>query len=219
MIKGENMIKAILFDFWGTLVENGVWSPTKQVQRILNIKLNFPEYVVRMEKAMMTKPFDSLTAAFNAIGEEFSIKIDERQMEELIGLWNKNWMLAKPYLETKETLESLQKRYDLILVSNTNSLGINNVLDKFDLGKYFKRTFLSCDLGLIKTDSKFFEKVLSKLKLQPQEVVMVGDSVQSDMKAAKDAGIKGILIDRRNSREYEYRITNLKQITEVILNE
>ena len=56
------MTKIILLDFWGTLVENGVWSPTKQVRNILGIRMPFPEYVVRMERSMMTKEFSSLKA-------------------------------------------------------------------------------------------------------------------------------------------------------------
>ena len=49
------MVKAVIFDFWGTLMENGVWSPIKQVQQILQIDLPFSEYVGRMEQAMMTE--------------------------------------------------------------------------------------------------------------------------------------------------------------------
>ena len=51
------MVKAIIFDFWGTLVENGVWSPIKQVKQILDIDVPFSEYVVRMEKAMIPALF------------------------------------------------------------------------------------------------------------------------------------------------------------------
>ena len=68
------MVKAILFDFWGTLVENGVHSPIKQVKNILNIRLPFSEYVIRMEKAMMTQEFSSLKDAFIAVGKEFNIE-------------------------------------------------------------------------------------------------------------------------------------------------
>ena len=41
------MVKAILFDFWGTLVENGVRSPVKQVKWILMLKdMDFSEYII-----------------------------------------------------------------------------------------------------------------------------------------------------------------------------
>ena len=52
---GEEMVKAILFDFWGTLMEQGVRSPIQHVKNALQIDLPFSEYVVRMERAMMTE--------------------------------------------------------------------------------------------------------------------------------------------------------------------
>ena len=88
------MIKAIIFDFWGTLVENGVRSPTKQVQEILQIRVPFSEYVTRMENAMMTRQFSSLRDAFENLCVEFKIHPESQQIEELVGMWNKSWMLA-----------------------------------------------------------------------------------------------------------------------------
>ena len=46
------MLKAIIFDFWGTLVETGTSSPIRQVKDILRLRLSFPAYVTRMEEAM-----------------------------------------------------------------------------------------------------------------------------------------------------------------------
>src|SRR3989344_5406856 len=149
------MVKAIIFDFWGTLVENGVWSPIKQVQQILNINMPFSEYVGRMEQAMMTQKFDSLREAFEAVCEEFKVECNEEKMEALIGMWNKSWMLAKPYEEVQEELRKLKEEYKLILVSNPDNFSINQVLDKFQLREYFDYVFLSYEAGLLKTDPKF----------------------------------------------------------------
>ena len=154
------MVKAILFDFWGTLVENGVWSPLKQVKTILNIRLPFPEYVVRLERAMMTRPFGALKDAFHSVCNEFNINCDQVTIEELIGMWNKSWMLAKPYEETEEVLTKLKKEYKLILVSNTDNIGVDKVLEKYNLRRFFDHIFLSYDVGLLKTDPSFFKKVL-----------------------------------------------------------
>ena len=78
--------------------------------------------------------------------------------------------------------------------------------------KYFDEITLSCDTGLLKSDKKAFGNILKKLKIKKTEVVMVGDSVESDIKGAENAGIKGILIDRRGRQEYEGKISSLKEI-------
>jgi len=40
----------------------------------------------------------------------------------------------------------------------------------------------------------------------------VGDSIQSDMMAAKRLEIKGVLVDRRNSRDFDIKIKNLNEL-------
>ena len=210
------MVKAIIFDFWGTLVENGVWSPVKQVKNILNLKLPFPEYIVRMERAMMTSKFNELKEAFENICKEFSIEPKKEKIEELIGIWNKSWLLAQPYQELEEVLTKLKEKYQIILVSNTDCFSVNKVLEKFALEKFFDKTYFSYELGLIKTDKSFFEQVIKDLGLTVNDCVMVGDSVQSDIMAAKNIGMKAVLIDRRNSRDYHPKIKSLRELEKVL---
>lgn len=209
------MIKAILFDFWGTLAENGVKSPIKQVKNILNIDLPFSSYVVRMEKAMMASKFDSLNNAFESVFEEFGIEKNDKKIEELIGMWNKSWMLADVYDDTIKTLKALRdENFKIILISNTDMFSINNVLDKFEMRDLFDKMYFSYELGLIKTDKKFLETVLADLNLNNDDCVLVGDSLASDIKAAQNQGIKGILVDRNNRRDYSPKINKLSELKE-----
>ena len=210
------MVGTILFDFWGTLVENGVWSPIKQVKNLLRINLPFPEYVVRMEQAMMTSKFENLREAFKSICQEFDIQCDEKKLDELVGMWNKSWMLAHPYEEVKEVLEKLKGKYNLVLVSNTDAISINNVLDKFQLRPLFNKIYFSYELGLIKTNKNFFKHILNDLNIRVEDCVMVGDSVQSDIISAKKIGIKAILVDRRNSRDIHPKIKSLWELEQVL---
>ena len=210
------MGKVILFDFWGTLVENGIPSPIKQVKNVLGIYIPFSEYVKRMESAMMTKNFPSLREAFIAVCEEFKVEPTEFIIDQLIGLWNKSWMLASIYEDTEEVLADLQKDYTLVLVSNTDSFSIKNVFEKFSLGKYFTKIYFSCELGNIKTDKEFIPAILKDLNVEAKDCVFVGDSILSDMAAAKNAGIRGILIDRKNCREYEPKIISLQELKNIL---
>lgn len=207
------MTKAILFDFWGTLVEQGVRSPVKQVQEILQLELPFSEYVVRLEHVMMTRKFDELREAFIEVGREFELELSEEQLEELVGMWNKSWLLAEPYPEVEETLKELRKNYLLILVSNTDCFSVQKVMEKFKLGQLFDKTFFSYEMGLIKTDKQFFTHVLSQCGLQIDDCLMVGDSIQSDIIPAKRLGIKAVLIDRRQSRDFSPKIKDLAELS------
>lgn len=213
---GTYVTKTIIFDFWGTLVENGTWSPIKQVRNILRINDPFPEYVVRMEKAMMTSSFANLKDAFKAVAKEFNIKTNGYLLDKLVGIWNKSWMLAKPYPEVEEQLKKLQKDYQLILISNTDCFSIKNVLTKFDLQQYFNKIYFSYELGLIKTNPDFMDKILKENNLNPEDCLLVGDSIQSDIEAAKRKNIKGVLLDRKESRDFDPKIKNLKELDQYL---
>ncbi|MEK6900353.1 MAG: HAD family hydrolase, partial [Nanoarchaeota archaeon] len=118
--------------------------------------------------------------------------------------------------EVLSELESLQKKYKLILVSNTDCFSIGQVLDKFQLRNYFTDIFLSCDVGMIKTDEKFLLDVLEKAGIDAKDCVVVGDSILSDMEAAKAVDIKAVLLDRKERQHFHPKIKNLKELSPLL---
>ncbi|MCB9362725.1 HAD family hydrolase, partial [Candidatus Woesearchaeota archaeon] len=208
----------VLFDNWGTIVQNGVFpSPIKQVRYILRIHTPFPEYVHKFEKSFMTQEFENLTEAFENVIKEFELTPPRFVVDKLVGMWNKNALLAQPFEDTIPTFDLLkEKGIKIVLVSNTDRFASNQVLDKFNLKPYFDEIFLSCNEGLLKSDPELFDRVCDQLGLGKDEVLMVGDSMESDIEGAKNAGIRGILVDRKDKREYEDKVTELNQIVEYL---
>jgi 2-haloalkanoic acid dehalogenase type II len=206
------MIKAIIFDFWGTLVSTGIYSPVKQVRWILGLRMPFSEYIIKFEEAFMLKKFNSLAEAFENVCNAFDVEPNKEVIDKLIGIWNKNRLLAQPFEESVNVLEELKKNYRLTLVSNTNCFSIEPVMEKFNLRDYFDAVVLSYEVGMLKTNPKMFELVLKKLRLKKEDVVMVGDSIASDIKGAEAAGIKAVLVDRRGTRDYKNKISKLTEL-------
>jgi putative hydrolase of the HAD superfamily len=206
------MIKAIIFDLQGTLVENGVYpSPLRQVKNILRIDAPFSDFVMRFEKILMVGSFTSLKDAFSNVCEEFHLQPREYLIEKMVGLWNKNKLLTQLYPDTVPVLAELKKEYKLILIANMDCLS-KDMIDRFKLNDFFDLIVLSCDTGILKNEKGFFDDIISKFKLDPEEILMVGDSLESDIDSAKVAGIKGILIDRHNKREYDPKIVTLNEL-------
>ena len=210
------MTKTLLFDCWGTLIEQGVHSPLKQVKELLHINIPFSHYVIRIERAMMTRTFPTLKDAFLAVAKEFNLQPTEEQLDALIGMWNKSWMLAHPYEEVEEVLRELQKKYVLALVSNTENVGVEKVLEKFGLKNYFSAIFFSYQLGNLKTDRKFFYQVFDQLRVEPENCIMVGDSMQSDIIPARQLGMEAVLVDRKDQRDFPNKIKNLRELEGVL---
>ncbi|MBU1198722.1 MAG: HAD family hydrolase [Nanoarchaeota archaeon] len=211
------MIKGVIFDFWGTLVENGIFpSPVKQVRYILRVRMSFQDYILRFEDVFMAKPHENLTEAFKAVCKEFELEPRDFIIEKLVGMWNKNELLGKPFLDTIEVLKYLKKKKIKVgLISNTNET-INRVLDKFDLRQYFDAQVLSYEEGMLKTDPDLFKKLLKKLKLKSEQVVMIGDSIPTDIIGARKADVRPILLDRRNNRTFSPRIVSLRALQDLI---
>lgn len=208
------MAKAVLFDFWGTLVENGTYSPLRQTYNILRPKMKFSEFVIKTEKVLMTKPYADQATAFTEVCNALNVQPKKYLIDKLIGVWNKNKLLAKIYPDTIPMLEELKKEgYKLAIVSNSPNNNVEQVMDKFELGKYFDAVMLSWQEGCLKTDKELFEKTLKKLKVKKENALMVGDSVPTDIEGAKNAGINAILLDRKGKKEWPEKIKNLKELT------
>ena len=65
---------------------------------------------------------------------------------------------------------------------------------------------------MLKTDPKMIKKIMKELGSTKDDTILVGDSVETDMKAAEASKLKGILIDRRGRREYDNKINVLGQV-------
>jgi len=211
-------MKAIIFDLQGTLVENGVYpSPVKQVRFILGIKQSFHDYVPEFETIFMTKKYDNLTLAFRAVSEQFNINPPDYVIEKLVGIWNKNKLLSRLFPETIEVLKDLKKKYKLVLVANIDCFS-KDIIEKFSLENYFDRIYLSCDTGMLKTDPKFFITILNDMKLEKEDVLMVGDSTESDIKSASSVGINAMLVDRNNRMDYDNKVSGLIGVKDYLDN-
>lgn len=210
------MVKAIIFDLQGTLIENGVYpSPLRQVKNILRIDAPFSDFVMRFEQVLMIEKHNTLKDAFSVVCQEFHLQPREFLLEKMVGLWNKNKLLSQVFPDTLHALKELKPNYKLVLVANIDGFS-KDLVDRFKLREYFDLVVLSCDTGLLKNDKKFYKLILDKLDLTPEEVLMVGDSIESDIETAKASGIKGVLVDRHNKREYSPKIVTLNELEQYL---
>ncbi|MBD3318305.1 HAD-IA family hydrolase [Candidatus Woesearchaeota archaeon] len=206
---------ALLFDFWGTLLDHGTYSPIRQTYKIMRPRMRFGDFVPRFEQAFMTATFESQEQAFKAAAEELHVRLKPFMVDKLIGLWNKSRLLAQPYPETFTVLEDLKKEHKLVLLSNTDCF-VESVLNKFEIEKYFDLIALSYQTGLLKQDAKSFALVAKKLKMKKNDLIMIGDSMETDINGAERAGVRAILVDRRDRRAHDPKIADLTGLKEVL---
>lgn len=90
------------------------------------------------------------------------------------------------------TLEQLAERFKIGLVSDGN-----NYPERFGLGEHFSFIVFSHDYGFEKPDKRIFEIALEKAGCSPNELLHVGDSLETDICGAKSAGIKSVWLNRK----------------------
>ncbi len=98
-------------------------------------------------------------------------------------------------------LDELKPNYKLFLLSNTNSIHIeefNKIYNEKPREKpfieFFEKAYFSCEIGLRKHDAACYNWVLKKEKLISEKTIFVDDSIQN-VEAAKLTGMKTILLE------------------------
>lgn len=102
--------------------------------------------------------------------------------------------------DTLSTLEDLKKSFKLGLVSDAQRVFLDPEIEMAGLRPYLDVIVISSDHGFHKPDQRLFETALAELGLTRQQVVYVGDNVSRDVRGAKAAGLKAVLINR-NGKE------------------
>ncbi len=88
-------------------------------------------------------------------------------------------------------LDALRGRYRMIAVSNGTTVNQNKRLSASGLDRYFDKIFLSQEIGTEKPSAAFFDACFAALQdVRRNEVLIIGDSLTSDMRGGVDAGLR-----------------------------
>jgi putative hydrolase of the HAD superfamily len=160
----------------------------------------------------------------------------ERFLHPLIQVGINNSALAleigKEYLEllptrkallphAKELLDYLYPKYPLTIVSN----GFIEVqylkLKSCGIDRYFSHVVLSEAAGALKPDKRIFEYALELNKAKASETIMIGDSFESDIRGAQNAGIDQIFFHPTNEvsenfKSATYHVQRLDEVLEIL---
>jgi len=99
-----------------------------------------------------------------------------------------------------DVLQKLHGKYKLGLISNCAIPEcVWELLEKFDLRKFFDAIAISGEVNRRKPSPEIFEKALKALGVEASGAVFVGDTPSMDVKGAKAVGIRSVLIERKTS--------------------
>ncbi len=114
-----------------------------------------------------------------------------------------------------ETLDYLQDKYILHLITNGFEEVQEKKIDTTDLRKYFQTITTSEEAGVKKPDPAIFHYALSKANAVPEESLMIGDNLEVDILGAKNVGMDQMFfnVDKiPHNGEITFEISKLKEI-------
>lgn len=200
--EGKSMVKNILFDLDDTLFDFQTAERIALSKTLTDLGIEPEEAILqrysvlnqaqwkRLEQGELTLEQVKTTRyqlLFEELGVDCCPKDATARYEKYLGM-------GHYYIEgAPELLETLWGRYRMYLVSNGTPAVQRSRLKSAGIGRYFEEIFISQEIGHKKPDRSFFEYCFAHApKMRPEESVIVGDSLTSDILGGKNAGIKTV---------------------------
>lgn len=227
------MIRTILWDIDATLLD--FHAAEKQAIKTLFARFELGEctdemirryskinrsYWERLERGEVTKPqvlvgrFEDFFASERidtSIAPEFN-KAYQLSLGDTIVFCDDGYNIVK-------SLKGKVKQY---AVSNGTIVAQTKKLRLSGLGELFDGVYLSEELGVEKPNVEFFDKVFADIgPINKDEVIIVGDSLTSDMKGGNNAGIltcwyNPSKVIRNGDYKIDYEIADLHEIYDIL---
>ncbi len=191
--------KAIIFDLYGTLVDNFSSQAYDKIQEQMAKVLNIP--YPKFRQVMLETINDKSSDGYHAVEENIleicrrlSIKADTIQIERAAvphyAFSRSTLVIKSKVLEALDTLKS----DGLLLGLITNCRPpIPSAFLESPLAQYIDASIFSCEERIKKPDPRIYQIVCERLKVQPQECLYVGDGSGEELTGAAAVGMLPIL--------------------------
>lgn len=233
----KSKIRAIAFDFGGTLDSPFLhWMDI--YLHLYTTKLNLPltrenfraSYVYAeqaMERLQLVKPSHTLLETqmfktnlqFSHLIEQGVLADTPENREQLpLQAARLSAGYSSAYVEaSRSVLAELQKKYVLLLVSNYYG-NVGKIAGDLEIATYFKSITDSTVAGVRKPDPALWKLAIEGAGFNPEEVLIVGDSMKNDVLPGISLGCQVILCspDLKESPEGITCVTQLRQLLSLL---
>lgn len=117
-----------------------------------------------------------------------------------------------------DLLYVLSQRADCYVATNakdSSEILISGALNRVGMVPFIKKIFCFQSVGYEKPSKEFFDAVISELKCEKSDVVMVGDNLNSDIYGALNYGIDAVWFNK-NREEVPGNIVSIDNLLQII---
>jgi len=174
----------------GTLGLNGmqIWKTYLHVHRGI-VHVQYPEkhddffFHQRLLFDYLNKPYDG------KIARTLAVKFRQAQLE--------TWKNPSFYPDTLPFLNEVKAKHILCLTTGDYAPEKAKALEKAGGMSYFSYAFDKDHLGLKSSSNSYYSNAVMSTKSCPEDVLVIGDSLEHDISAAKGAGLATVWVNRR----------------------
>ncbi|MCX8064616.1 MAG: HAD family hydrolase [Candidatus Hydrogenedentes bacterium] len=200
------MIKAITFDFWGTLFKDAFGKErqeyrAKAISNILRGAVSLEEAKealsiaakefarCHIEEQRTLNPEDAVDIVSLHLGVEFS----KSQFDFLVEEFATAILVYQPE-PIEGAIDAVKLAYENFPVALISDTGISpgrslqKLLDEYEFSQYFSFCCYSDEVGVSKPRPIMFELTAEKLNVRPENILHIGDLEPTDIKGIKEVG-------------------------------
>ncbi|RPI75044.1 MAG: HAD family hydrolase [Desulfobacteraceae bacterium] len=184
----------VFADAWRRLTEF-------HVQRFLKGEISFREQrIARMQ------------ALFAGVGRKLAEEEAGTLFKAYLKHYEANWCL---FGDVQDCLQALKGR-SLGIISNGDSRQQRQKLDQLHIRELFDPVIISSDLDISKPDAGIFLEACRQAGQSPRECIYVGDNYEVDILGSRNAGLRGIWLNRfGENRNEEADLTVIRSLAEL----
>lgn len=196
--------KVISFDIFDTLLLRPFMYPTDLFQYMENLydirdfalKRCQVENQIRVIKNVRKKAYEDVTIdeIYERLPKEFlAYKEKELLLEE---------QLLQPNHEVVELFNYAKEKNKTVIISSDMYIGttvLANILKKKGITD-FDKIYVSCDIKKTKACGMLYDYILEDLRIKPQEMLHIGDNMESDIEKAASRNIDTFFYEIKRSQ-------------------
>jgi len=188
------------------------------LEKFLNVyePINFKYWKLYREEKVTKQElrYGRLKDTFNEIDISLSDQLIDNLSEDYIAyLSSFNYVFDSTY----DVLDYLNAKYELHIITNGFEEAQEKKMKASNLRKYFNTVTNSEMVGVKKPNPKIFNFAMDLANAKPEHSVMIGDSLEADIKGAINVGMQALYFDYKNldyNDSYQ-RITHLSALKDL----
>ena len=132
-----------------------------------------------------------------------------------------DWETVQEVSGARALLAELSKNHQVYVATNAGDSSKDDIIRAFErvgLSQYILGYFCKASIGFSKFESGFYPAIISQLGVEPQEITMVGDTLEKDIYPALEAGLQAVWLNTEGTdlKSEHLNIVQVQNLSELL---